>query len=353
MPRFVEALCSEIAQRATQFSDSQIPAETIFIGGGTPSLLKPEYLDRIFSELGKWFDLSRVKETTIECNPGTITLPNLIDYRRIGINRLSIGVQSFVKEELEFLQRIHTPGEAEESIRLARHAGFDNISIDLIFSIPGQTAASLDYTLKKAIGLKPEHISAYSLIYEPETPLYDEFTAGRISKTDDDTDSELYSHIINTLLSNGYSQYEISNFSLNGRKCLHNLKYWKCEEYFGFGPSAHGYLNGERYWNHKNMNEYFKSINDNKLPTKGSEILSRKDMIVERIYLGLRAEGIDTREINNEFGIDLTVLLSGMLKEYEKEGFLKVTPELISLTGKGYAVCDGIAAKIISEIFKK
>jgi len=268
---FVNALCKEIQLQDSISRIHKPKVDTIFLGGGTPSLLKPSQLEIIIETLYKYFDIAQNTEFTIECNPGTLTETSLKEFRGLGINRLSIGVQSFNQDELKFLQRIHTTDDAVKSIEIARKSGFENISIDLIFSIPGQTLESWNNTLEKTISMELEHISAYSLIYEKDTPLYNDWLNHKVEKTDEETEAKYYETLIEKLVNHGLEHYEVSNFAKPNKKCRHNLKYWQGEEYFAFGPSANGYLNNTRYWNVKNLKLYFDSINQNKLPIEGSE----------------------------------------------------------------------------------
>ena len=221
---FTEALCNEINLRFSGLPDSTI-AETIYFGGGTPSLLGTSFYENIFNSIRSKYQIINETEVTIECNPGTIDPEKLKALRESGFNRISLGIQSFNDDELHFLQRIHNSEEAKKSFSVARNAGFDNISIDLMFSLPGQTEDSLKYTIDEALMLEPDNISFYSLIYEEGTPLYDNWKADRINKLADDTDASFYKLIINRLSMAGYNQYEISNFSKKGKESKHNLVY--------------------------------------------------------------------------------------------------------------------------------
>jgi len=348
---FTDSLLKEIDLRA-DLEPSKPVIDTIFLGGGTPSLLPVNLTELIFNKIFDRFDVQKDSEITMECNPGTVSQSILENYRRIGINRLSFGVQSFDTGELKFLERIHSNDEAVESVKSARKAEFDNISIDLIFSIPGQTKERLINTLNKAVDLEPDHISYYSLIYEPGTPLYKQFLAGKILKVDSETDASNYEMIIDFLTAHGYQQYEVSNFTSNGKKCRHNLHYWHGQEYFGFGPSAHGYLRNERYWNFRNLNKYNKLLQGNQVPTKGSELLSPKNRFEELIFLGLRADGINLNQIDCEFGIEAVIKLMNEIKRFKDDNFFNMKNDIISLTKKGYMVCDDISLKILAGLDK-
>ena len=346
---FVESLIKEINQRHDDFT-SKLTFNTVFFGGGTPSLMNYEQFSRIFDALYKNYTISQDSEITVECNPKTTTKEKLISYRKLGINRLSFGVQSFIPEELEFLQRVHSPGDAHREINNAREAGFDNISLDLMFSLPNQTKESLLYSLEKAVELHPDHISSYSLIYEPETPLFVEYKAGRIKKISDAKDAILYKTTMDFLRNAGYKQYEVSNYTKNGKKCFHNLNYWNGGEYISLGPSAHGYLNNRRYWNYRNNGKYFELISKNQLPEEGSELLTVKEKLIEIIFLGLRAEGINIAEIKSKYQIDLMALPYLFIQSLIADDFISINYNMIRMTDKGYPVCDEIILKILEKL---
>lgn len=345
--KFVECLCNEIELRANNLG-SKIQADTLFFGGGTPSLMKPHHIEKIFRTLDKFVDFTPTAEMTMECNPGTIDIKHFNVYKGIGINRISFGVQSFIERDLKFLERIHTSGDVGIAVDTARKAGFENISIDLIFALPGQSADDWKYNLNKAVELDTEHISAYSLIYEPGTPLYEEYISGKIEPQDEEKDSDLY-EITDRILSNaGFNQYEISNYSKDGYKCKHNLKYWDSGEYIGLGPSAHGYLDGQRYWNYRSNQKYFSMLDYNKLPTEGSEVLTEKQKAFEYIYLGLRAEGLQIIKFCDNFGIDIFDTNKEIITKMELMGYLTYNNNLIKLTNKGYFISDDITIKLAS-----
>ncbi|MDQ1265882.1 MAG: Heme chaperone HemW [Bacteroidota bacterium] len=346
MNQYLDSLLREI-ELYKPFIPEKTIIDTIFLGGGTPSIIDPIRLKIILNKLKEFFNISLQAEITIECNPGMLSESNLLYYKEIGINRISIGVQSFVDSELLFLQRIHNSRQAEEAILLARKAGFDNISIDLIFSIPGQTMESLDYSIGRAIELKPEHISAYSLIFEDNTPLYNEWKSGKINKTFEDDETELYLHLIERLQVSGYNQYEVSNFALNGRKCRHNINYWNGSEYYGFGASAHGYLSEKRYSNVRSIVKYIKYLDAGMLPVDFTEELTEKQKQTERVYLSLRAEGLNTAEYHREFGVNIIKSKFNDLKAMEKEGLLIIEGDTIRLQPKGYCLSEEVAMKLM------
>lgn len=348
---FILALTNEIALR-TNNSSGKINVDSIFLGGGTPSLLSINHLKSLFDFLYNTFRISKNTEITIECNPGTLTNEKLKAYKEIGINRLSIGVQSFVDEELNFLQRIHSPLDVEESFFLARNSGFDNISLDLIFSIPNQTSDSLMYSLQKTIDLSPDHISVYSLIFEEGTPLYKEMKKGKIKPVDDSVDSDFYKMVINFLENNGYSQYEVSNFAKDKKFCNHNLKYWHNEEYLAFGPSAHGFFNNYRYKNVRNIKQYITKLKSGELPTDSEEFQDLNKKIIDTFFLGLRSDGINLQKFKKRFNLNINKIIKNELKFLQDEGFIFLDKNKISLTSKGYQMCDSITVNLISSVEK-
>lgn len=317
-------------------------ADTLFFGGGTPSLMKPHHFEKIMDSLQSNIQFSPNTEMTMECNPGTIDIKHLEFFREKGINRLSFGVQSFIEKDLKFLERIHNTEDVYKSIETARKIGFDNISIDLIFALPKQSLKDWEYNLNSAIELDTNHISCYSLIYEPGTQLYSEYISGKIEPQNDENDSELY-HLTNELLSKaGFEQYEVSNYAKSGYKSRHNLKYWSGEDYFGFGPSAHSFIKGKRYWNYRNNHKYFELLESSKLPIEDSEILSEEQKLFEKIYLGLRAEGINILQLCSQHNISIDSINFNLINDYESNGFLRSTNNFIRLTNKGYFLGDEI-----------
>ncbi|MBK9247698.1 MAG: radical SAM family heme chaperone HemW [Ignavibacteria bacterium] len=346
---FVTTLCREIELRAAV--NQHIPtASSVFFGGGTPSLLSPIQLSQIIETIKVHFLIHPDAEWTMECNPGTITQQSLASYKSLGINRLSFGVQSFHESELAFLHRIHTPDEARDAVSMARNAGFDSVSLDLMFALPNQTMESWQSTLETAIGLGPDHISAYSLIFEEGTPLYTMLQRGRVERTGEEQDADMYEYAIKRLAMAGYDQYEVSNFAQSGSECLHNVTYWSGDEYIAFGPSAHGFLNGSRYWNFRSLARYTDDVKQGNLPLANSEKLTDIERMFERAFLELRAKGIRIKEFAEDFGIDILSAI-GELALWEKEGLLVIS-DRITLTATGYQVCDELSLRAIAALEK-
>ncbi len=344
---FVETLCKEI-ELTSRHSNSKISPETIFIGGGTPSILTPKQLERIIDTLNKEYDLSELKEFSIESNPGTLNEDKLRSYLQLGINRLSIGVQSLDDAELKFLQRVHSSAQAIDNIELARRVGFSNINADIIFSLPGQKWHTLENTIDRLIDTNIEHISAYSLIYEEGTGLHNALLAGKVAKNEDESEADIYIQMIDKFANTGHKQYEISNFSIQGYECLHNLNYWRRKEYLGFGPAAHSFIDGVRYNNISDIHQYIDTVSKSELPIINTEKLNSEDIINEVFYLSLRAEGLDLAKLKSEFEIDLMFdkhkLINKML--IDKKAYIE--NQILKLTPSGYAICDYLSV-ILSE----
>ncbi len=325
--------------------------DTIYFGGGTPSLLKPSHIEKILNELNKKFKISSNPEITVETNPGTVDKRKLSELREIGVNRISFGVQSFFDDDLKFLGRIHNAEDAINCVKLAFEAGFNNVNIDLIFGLPGQSEERWRENLNKAIELNVPHISAYNLIVEKGTPLYELVKNGEVALPSVDEQAQLYEICIDVLEDAGYNHYEVSNFAKKGFECRHNLKYWRYENYLGFGPSAHSFWEDKRWWNVANLNKYLNAINLGKLPIANFEILSEDKKIEEFIYLGLRSTGIEFNKFRDKFGFDfLDGEIMDELKELEKHGFVKLDEFSVKLTRKGFLLCDEIAVNLISKI---
>ena len=342
---FVRTLVQEIDLRST----SDI-ATSVFFGGGTPSLLSPADMATIISKLCNSYAIAEDAEWTMECNPGTVTLERLEAYRASGINRLSFGVQSFTASELMFLDRIHNADEADAAMSLARAAGFDNVNMDLMFAVRGQTMETLNYNLLRMLSLEPDHISAYSLIYEHGTPLYARLKKGLITPQNEEVDAEMYALVIATLTAAGYEQYEVSNFARTKKQCRHNLTYWHGDNYLALGPSAHGYIDNTRYWNHRSLSAWTSKVHEGVLPEANREALTPHEQLVELLFLTLRADGVPLAEFQSRFDIDLQSLLQPDLGHWFDAGFVIDNGITLRLTGEGYRVCDEITLKMIERV---
>jgi oxygen-independent coproporphyrinogen-3 oxidase len=340
MDSYVKALIKEIGLSTKKKISS------VFLGGGTPSLLSANHLNMIFKKLNDVFVIQQGAEITLEANPGTLSKSFFKEIQAIGINRLSIGVQSFINSELKFLQRIHGSKTAEKSIIDARHAGFQNISLDLIFSIPGQTMESWNISLQKAIDLEIEHISCYNLTYEKGTPLYNMLKAGQLNKQNEDIDADMYEHTMQFLTESGFLHYEISNYAKPGKECRHNLNYWSGGTYKGFGSAAHSFDGKERCWNIKSVEKYIEMMNKQGNAITGKELLSAEDMLEENIFLSIRCGKLSMNEIADH----ISEKILNEIKKMQSYGYMTLEKDIIRLTPKGFLMADEIALRLISLI---
>ena len=321
--------------------------KTVFIGGGTPTLLSLEQLSRLFKIISEEIEVSKLDEYTIEANPGTLDIEKLQVIKAGGVNRLSIGLQAIQEKNLKFMGRIHTLKDFEESYDNARKLGFENINVDLIFAFYGQTLSDWKDTLEFVVSKKPEHISTYSLIIEEGTDFYKKIEKGDIAEFDENSYVKMYRYTAEFLSMNRYKQYEISNFSKEGFECKHNIKYWNCEEYFGIGVSASGYIDGKRYTNVKTLKEYSNLTNSNVFPKNFEEQLTYNDIFNEKIMLGLRMNrGIDLSlidDIENEIS---KKFIKKTIDKYEKKRYIEIckndAKKVIKLTQSGREISNAI-----------
>ncbi len=288
---FIECLEREVRRMAAGSISWSV--DTLYIGGGTPSLLPPAGVERLLRALDDTLGLGSVTEITLEANPGEAPLKRLRDYRRLGVNRLSLGIQSFDPAVLDFLGRVHGTEDSRKTFAAARQAGFDNISVDLIFNVPGQSLDQWQADLERVLELESEHVSAYSLTVEAGTGLARAVDAGEVIMPAEETDYRMFTAVRELLLAGGYSAYEVSNFAREGRVCRHNLHYWRIEPYLGLGPAAHGFDGRRRYWNVRDLDEYLRRVAAGESPRSGSENLTAEQLANERLAFGLRlAEGV-------------------------------------------------------------
>jgi oxygen-independent coproporphyrinogen-3 oxidase len=312
--------------------------------------MSPRQIETILAAIYDCYDVVDDVEISLESNPGAVDAGKLSAFRSAGINRLSIGVQSFIAEELHFLNRIHTAEQAIQTFNDARCAGFDNINVDLMFAVPVQSIETWASTLERACELSPEHISAYSLIYEKGTPLFEDLIQGKFAPIDEDTDAGMYETTFDILSKSGFERYEVSNYAKPGKRCRHNLIYWQCGEYLGFGPSANGHIGGARYWNFKNIDAYISAVSNRNLPVEGNEILTEWQQIEEAIMLGLRSTGINTEKFRSRFGIDLPEIINLTFARKPFSELIMFDGEKIYLSTAGYVVSDRIISLITGYI---
>ncbi|HEY6906957.1 MAG TPA: radical SAM family heme chaperone HemW, partial [Ignavibacteriaceae bacterium] len=299
---FLHSLKKEIDHYSVIYSADRVYS-TIYFGGGTPSLMDPYYIAEIIGYIRHKFTFLQDAEVTLETNPGTVDQIKLKDFRAAGVNRLSIGIQSFHNEELKFLTRIHDRKTAIDTVLKAKNAGFDNINIDLIFNLPGQTIQKWSDNLEQAVSLPISHLSAYSLILERGTILNKMVLDKKVVLQDDDYDADLYEYTLDFMENRNFNQYEVSNFCLNGFECRHNNAYWRYGDYLSFGTSAHSFMEGRRWWNFSSLKKYIAEIDSNGTAAAGSEVLNEKQQFDEYIMLALRSSGIDLLDFNKRFGM--------------------------------------------------
>ena len=327
----------------------EIPVETIFIGGGTPSVPDSGLIVEIMEHVRHAFHVADGAEISMEANPGTVTREKLTDYRKAGINRLSFGLQSANDRELKLLGRIHTWAEFLESFTLARECGFANLNIDLMSALPGQTCESWKETLSRVTDLDPEHISAYSLIIEEGTPFGERYGSeeGRKLLPDEDSEREMYHETKRFLKDCGYERYEISNYAKPGRECRHNIGYWTGVPYLGLGLGASSYLDGCRFTVNPDMKQYLEEK-----PGMFADIekLTKKDMEEEFFYVGLRmTAGVSLSEFERRFGISAKEVYPGLMETFVKEKAARCEGDRFVLTDYGLDVSNYIMAQFLQD----
>ena len=381
---YMDKLLEEICGQGPNFQEYRV--STIFVGGGTPSILPADLIMELFATLSENFDISPDAEITMEANPGTLTMEKLEVYRQSGVNRLSIGLQSADDKELKYLGRIHSYDSFLKSFQRARQAGFKNINVDLMSALPGQDVHSWKNTLKKVMMLKPEHISAYSLIIEEGTPFYERFgepqgkqssvvcgesdadrggalpapkTAAEIAARaavmtlpdlpDEDTDREMYHLTKEMMAAHGYDRYEISNYAKKGYECRHNIGYWTGVEYLGLGLGASSYTYGYRYHNTENLQEYLSlNLYEGGAAARDIEELSLEDKMEEFMFVGLRMmKGVSGSEFLERFGQNMWNVYGDALKKLEQQGLIEVDAPMVRLTELGIDVSNVVLSEFL------
>lgn len=341
-PAFVEALQKEIALTKDYLQGEKI--KTIYFGGGTPSLLSSDELKRILDTLMKYHEVEPDAEITLEANPDDLNLKKISDLASSPVNRLSIGIQSFRDEDLKLMNRAHNAGQADYSVKAAQDKGFENITIDLIYSIPGLSMSDWKENLRKAFELSVPHISAYSLTIEPRTVFGNYAKRGLLKPMEQEQSSEQYLLMLEQMRLNGFEQYEVSNFCKPGFESKHNSSYWHGEKYLGLGPSAHSFDGNSRQWNISNNSVYLKSLAEGKLPFEREE-LSNNTRLNEYLMTGLRTKkGIDLFRIQTEFGFDMRADYSDLIQELLSDNKIQLNQNILWLTDSGMLMADRIAS---------
>jgi oxygen-independent coproporphyrinogen-3 oxidase len=332
--------------------------DTLYIGGGTPSIYKSDEIGQIVASVFQNFDFLPNPEATIEVNPGTVSMEQLHGYRQVGINRINIGVQSFYQKNLYFLGRIHTAKEAHRVIENAHRAGFKNIGFDLIYGLPDQSQKEWLRDLVTAIRYSPAHLACYMLTYENGTPLQKSLKQGRFQPLTEDKLRALFDTTIEFLEDHGYFQYEISNFARREKDgetnvSRHNLKYWTFAPYIGLGPSAHSFIEAKRHWNVSSVDQYNATVGAGRLPVAEKEVLSQEQQMIEAIYLGLRmTRGIDLAGFKKKFRIDFIDAFKELTSDLKKRNYIAVANDHCALTRQARAFLDSISAMFVRSGFK-
>lgn len=333
--KYVETVINEIKNITHK---EKYTVTTIYLGGGTPSILNPEYIKNILQEIKSSFKILDDAEITIEINPGTVNEEKLKRYKEYGINRLSIGLQSANDKILKNIGRIHDYKQFEETFFFARKCGFKNINVDLMIGLPTQAIEDVKQTLEKIIQKNPEHISVYSLIIEEGTTIEKLINENKLQLPDEETERIMYWTVVNELKENGYNQYEISNFSKKTYESKHNTNCWKQKQYIGLGTSAHSYLNKKRYSNTNNIEEYIKNIQESNISKNITihEEQTEASTMNEYMLLGLRMiQGININEFKQKFKTDPTIKYKEILEKLQKENLIQITKTSIKLTKQG------------------
>jgi oxygen-independent coproporphyrinogen-3 oxidase len=341
----VDALIAELSGHARQ---REFALETIFVGGGTPTTLPTADLQRLLSAIRDCGKPETGFEWTCEANPATVTPEVAETLVSAGVNRISIGAQSFNRSELRVLERIHKPEQVIETVRHARAAGIRQVNVDLIFAVPGQSLASWLDNLRQAIDLGVDHLSCYALTYEPGTPLFDRLQQGGVTRIDNDLEAEMFEATVETLDAAGLQQYEVSNFARPGAECRHNLVYWRNEPYLGVGPSASGWIDGVRYKNVSDHQVYGRAIRSGHSPWIEHESRDRIGAARDALLMGLRLiAGLDRAAFSACYGADPADLFPEATRRHAELGLLELTPDRMRLTRPGLLLADAVIAEFL------
>jgi len=345
---YVHALGKEMALHAEGMTAQQRTVRSVYLGGGTPTVLSGEQIASIMEGCRRHFNFTGDVEVTVECNPGTVDLAKLKIIKEAGVNRLSMGVQAYQQKMLSRLGRIHTWKQVVEAVSRCREAGFENLSLDLMFGIPGQTMAHWKETLKRVLELSPQHISAYNLKIEPDTPLHRDITSGYLVPCDEGLEVEMYWYTIDFLTGHGFNHYEISNFALPCREAQHNLLYWHNEEYLGLGPAAHSMLGNSRFSNVENVESYIRRLNNNSPVITEKRVLTWEEQVSETVFLALRLTGgIDLKAFEQRFGGSLFDIFRQQIGKLVRLGLLEKNDNNLKITKKGLPLANEVFLEFV------
>lgn len=342
--RYVQTLCAEAQLRKEQINE---PIETIYLGGGTPSRLSQNHFWQIFDAIFALFDISPDAEITLEANPDDLSVDYISQLSQLPFNRISIGIQSFNNDELRFLSRRHSAQQAADAVKNCQNAGFNNISIDLMYGLPNQTGEIWQKNLQAAADLNIQHISAYHLIYEEKTKLYSLLQKGSIQPVSDEISTAMFSMLIDFLAQNGFGHYEISNFARQGKYSRHNRSYWQNKKYIGLGAAAHSFDGENRWWNIASLSKYMDAVEQGTL-LQETEHLSPQQKYNETILTGLRTMwGINLSEVNSRFGQKMHDYCLQNAQKFIPEKLLVLENNHLKLTRKGIFISDGIMSDLM------
>jgi oxygen-independent coproporphyrinogen-3 oxidase len=345
---YLKALKTEMEKTFEHYPPKKV--ETVFIGGGTPTALNENQLKYLMQTIHCFIDIENGIEFTIEANPGDLTVEKLKILKNYGVNRLSIGVQSFNNNLLKAIGRSHKAEDIYKTIESAKLQGFANISIDLMYALPNQTIQDVEFALNEFFKLDIEHCSAYSLIVEPKTVFYNLMNRGKLPLPSEDEEATMYQIIMNQMESHGYHQYEISNYAKKGFESKHNLVYWDNDHYYGFGAGAHSYMNGKRRSNIGPINHYLKAIENGRLPIREEISLTVKDQMEEEMFLGLRkTAGVSQNKFYQKFGIDPLEYYREEIEKLIQDGLLQINEDEIQLTRRGLMLGNIVFQQFIKD----
>ncbi|ADC50718.1 coproporphyrinogen III oxidase [Alkalihalophilus pseudofirmus OF4] len=346
---YIQALLHEMHMTINEAKPDQL--KTIYVGGGTPTALTAAQLRTLFAEMHSILPMEQIEEFTVEVNPDSSEEEKLAVMKEFGVNRLSIGVQSFDQSLLDAIGRTHSSDSVHDAVKRSREAGFDNLSLDLMFGLPHQSVEQFIDTIEKAAELGVEHLSAYSLKIEEKTVFFNRQRKGKLSLPPEEDEVTMYEELRKRTKAHGFVQYEISNFAKPGRESKHNLVYWNNDEYYGFGAGAHGYVNGVRHQNIGPVPKYIEAVNQKKLPYLNEHKVSRVEQIEEAMFMGLRKlNGVDLDELSKRYDKDLNKLYHDQIKDLSERGLLVSEQGMLKLTNEGLLLANEVFEQFLAVL---